>query len=110
MQSLATFRGPKPEVKGNLDRTKLLQPMTVQDYGKQLARQWGLQSVSSREADYPAGKGLLWQYGSDYMRYRTLLLVQGQAGYTLTCEIPSDDFLQYIVDCEKIMRSLQIEQ
>jgi len=59
--------------------------------------------------DYPAGHGLLWQYGSDYMRYRTLLLVRGQAGYVLTCQIPSEQYLEYIVDCEKIMRSLRIE-
>jgi hypothetical protein len=59
--------------------------------------------------DYPAGHGLLWQYGGDYMRFRTLLLVREQAGYTLTCQSPSEQYLQYLVDCEKIMRSLQIQ-
>ena len=29
---------------------------------------------------------LLWQYGGDYMRYRTLLLVRGDTGYALACE------------------------
>jgi len=104
-ESLVTFRGPKPEVRGSLDRTKLVPGMTLQDFGKQTARQWGLQQVSSREANYPAGHALVWQYGGDYMRYRTLLLIKDGAGYTLTCEIPADDYLQYIVDCEKIMRA-----
>ena len=52
---------------------------------------------------------LLWQYGSDYTRYRSLLLVRDSAGYVVTCQMPAEQFLQYVVDCEKIMRSLQIQ-
>ena len=65
--------------------------------------------VYAREAEYPAGHGLVWQFGGDYVRYRRLLLVRGNAGYTLTCQIPADQWLQYLVDCEKVMRSLQIQ-
>jgi len=81
----------------------------VQDFAKQVARQWGVQEAVTRDVDYPAGHGLLWQYGGDYQRFRTLLLVRGSAGYALMCQMNSDQYLQYIVDCEKIMRSLQIQ-
>jgi predicted Zn-dependent protease len=109
VQSLVAFKGPAPEVRGNLQRIRLSRPMGVQEFARQMAKQWGLQEVLSRDVDYPAGHGLLWQYGGDYMRYRTLLLVRGEAGYALACQIPSEQFLQYIVDCERIMRSLQIQ-
>jgi predicted Zn-dependent protease len=108
-QNLVAFVGPKPEVRGNLQRIKLPQEMGVQDFAKQIARQWGIREVTGRDVDYPAGHGLLWQYGGDYMRYRTLLLVRGPVGYVVTCQIPSEEYLQYIVDCERIMRSLRIE-
>ena len=39
----------------------------------------------------------------------TTVLVRGDVGYALACQIPSEQFLQYIVDCEHIMRSLQIQ-
>jgi predicted Zn-dependent protease len=108
-QSLVGFTGPKPEIRGTLVRTKLPKEMGVQDFAKQVAKQWGLQEASTREVEYPGGHGILWQYGGDYTRYRTLLLVRGKAGYTLTCQTPEDQFLQYVVDCEKIMRSFQID-
>jgi predicted Zn-dependent protease len=109
-QSLVTFSAPQPEIRGTIVRTKLPQEMGVQDFGKQTARQWGMREPPpGREVDYPAGHGLLWQYGGDYMRYRTLLLVRGNVGYTVTCQMPEEQYLQYVVDCEKIMRSLQIE-
>jgi predicted Zn-dependent protease len=107
--SLVNFKGPAPEVRGNLQRVLLPQPIGVQEFAKQMGKQWGLTEALSRDVDYPAGHGLLWQYGSDYMRYRTLLLVRGKAGYALACQIPAEQYLQYIVDCERIMRSLTIE-
>jgi predicted Zn-dependent protease len=107
--SLVAFTGPVPEVRGNLQRHKLSREMGVQDFAKQISQSWGVREASVREAEYPAGHGQVWQYGSDYTRYRTLMLVRGSAGYTLICQIPADTYLQYIVDCEKIMRSLQIQ-
>ncbi|HVO32849.1 MAG TPA: M48 family metalloprotease [Elusimicrobiota bacterium] len=110
IQSLVTFVGPKPEIRGNLQRTKLSQEMGVTEYAKQVVKQLGIQGgVTSRESEYPAGHGLLIQYGGDYVRYRALLIVRGPFGYTLTCQMPSDDYLQYVVDCERIMRSLTIQ-
>jgi len=109
IESLVGFVGPIPEVRGNLQRIRLSHPVGVQEFAKQMAKQWGLSEALSRDVDYPAGHGLLWQYGGDYLRYRTLLLVRGDAGYALACQIPSEKFLQYIVDCERIMRSLQIQ-
>ncbi len=109
-ETLVTFVGPKPEVRGNLQRTKLPQEMGVQEFSKQTTRQLGIQGgITGREGEYPAGHGLVLQYGGDYMRYRALLLVRGKTGYTVTCQMPADDYLQYVVDCERIMRSLQIE-
>lgn len=108
-QTLVAFSGPAPEVRGLLQRFRLNQDMGVQDFAKQVARQWGVQEAVARDVDYPAGHGLLWQYGGDYMRFRTLLLVRDQAGYALMCQMPSEQYFQYIVDCEKIMRSLQIQ-
>jgi hypothetical protein len=96
-------------VRGTLQRIKLPHPMGVQDFSKEMAKQWGLSEVLTRDVDYPAGHGLLWQYGGSYDRYRTLLLVRDQAGYSLSCQIPSEQFFQYVVDCERIMRSLQIK-
>ena len=109
MESLVKFVGPIPEVRGSLQRIRLPQAMGVQEFAKQMARQWGIAEALTRDVDYPAGHGLLWQYGSDYMRFRTLLLVRGSTGYALACQIPSDKFFQYIIDCERIMRSLQIQ-
>jgi predicted Zn-dependent protease len=108
-QTLVTMTGPAPEVRGHLQRFRLTQEMGVQEFAKQVARQWGVQEAVTREVDYPAGHGLLWQYGGDYMRYRTLLIVRGQAGYALMCQAPAEQYLQYLVDCEKIMRSLVIQ-
>jgi predicted Zn-dependent protease len=109
MQSLVAFKGPASEVSGNLQRVRLPHAIGVQEFSRQMAKQWGLSEVLSRDVDYPAGHGLLWQYGGDYMRYRTLLLVRGNAGYALACQIPTEQFYQYLVDCERIMRSLQIQ-
>ncbi len=109
IESLVAFKGPIAQVRGNLQRVHLPHAIGVQEFSKQMAKQWGLQEVLSRDVDYPAGHGLLWQYGGDYMRYRTLLLVRGNAGYALACQMPTEQFLQYIVDCERIMRSLKIE-
>ena|SRR5579872_4816448 len=103
------FVGPVPEVRGDLARTRLPGEMGVQDFAKQFGRQNGIHDVTARDVDYPAGHGLLWQYGGDYMRYRTLLLVRGSFGYSLTCQLPSEQYLQYVVDCERVMRSLQIQ-
>jgi len=103
------FTGPVPEVRGNLVRFPLSHEMGVQDFAKQVARQWGVQEAAVRDVDYPAGHGLLWQYGGDYQRFRTLLLVRGSAGFALLCQSTSELYLQYLVDCEKIMRSLQIQ-
>ncbi len=108
-QTLVSFSGPVPEVRGVLERFPLQTETGVQDFAKQVARQWGVQEVAARDVDYPAGHGLLWQYGGDYQRFRTLLLVRGNGGYALMCQMNSDVYLQYIVDCEKIMRSLQIQ-
>jgi hypothetical protein len=108
-ETLVAFTGPVPEVRGNLMRFHLAHEMGVQDFAKQVARQWGVQEAAVRDVDYPAGHGLLWQYGGDYERFRTLLLVRGDAGYALLCQSTSDLYLQYLVDCEKIMRSLQIQ-
>lgn len=108
-QSLVAFSGPVPEVRGFLERFPLQGETGVQDFAKQVARQWGVQEAATRDVDYPAGHGLLWQYGGDYLRFRTLLLVRGPAGYALMCQMNSDQYLQYLVDCEKIMRSLQIQ-
>jgi predicted Zn-dependent protease len=108
-ETLVSFSGPVPEVRGNLARYPLHQETGVQDFAKQVAKQWGVQEAAVRDVDYPAGHGLLWQYGGDYQRFRTLLLVRGDAGYTLMCQSTSDLYLQYLVDCEKIMRSLQIQ-
>ena len=107
--TLVSFTGPVPEVRGILERFPLHQETGVQDFAKQVARQWGVQEAAVRDVDYPAGHGLLWQYGGDYERFRTLLLVRGNAGYAVMCQSTSDLYLQYIVDCEKIMRSLQIQ-
>lgn len=109
LQSLVGFVGPIPEVRGNLQRHRLTHSGGVQEFSKQLSRQWGVTNPVSRDVDYPAGHGLIWQYGGNYIKYRTLLLVRGDVGYTLVCQIPSDDYLQYLVDCERIMRSLQIQ-
>ena len=103
------FVGPDPAVRGDLLRTRLPGEMGVQDFAKQFGRQNGIHDVTARDVDYPAGHGLLWQYGGDYMRYRTLLLVRGSVGYSLTCQLPSEQYLQYVVDCERVMRSLQIQ-
>ena len=107
--TLVSFSGPVPEVRGMLERFPLHQETGVQDFAKQVARQWGVQEAAVRDVDYPAGHGLLWQYGGDYERFRTLLLVRGDAGYAVMCQSTSDLYLQYLVDCEKIMRSLQIQ-
>jgi predicted Zn-dependent protease len=109
MESLVAFKGPAAQVRGSLQRIKLPHPQGVQDFARSMAKQWGLQEVLTRDVDYPAGHGLLWQYGGDYMRYRTLVLVRGDYGYTVSCQVPTEQFFQYLVDCEKIMRSLQIE-
>jgi predicted Zn-dependent protease len=108
-QNLVTISGPAPEVRGSLQRYKLPDTIGVQDFAKQVARQLGVQEASGRESEYPAGHGMVLQYTDGYLRYRTLLLVRGNEGYTVMCQIPSEQYLQYIVDCEKIMRSLQIE-
>lgn len=108
-QTLVAFSGPEPEVRGTLSRFRLTRETGVQEFAKQLARQWGVPEAVVRDVDYPAGHGLLWQYGGDYMRFRTLLLVREHAGYALMCQMPSEQYLQYLVDCEKIMRSLQIQ-
>jgi predicted Zn-dependent protease len=111
IQSLVGFVGPVEEVQGYLQRYPLGHATGVQDFSKQTGRQWGIppDQITSRDVDYPAGHGLLWQYGNNYMRYRTLLLVRGATGYALVCQIPNEQYLQYIVDCERIMRSLQIQ-
>ncbi len=108
-QTLVSISGPVPEVRGVLQRFPLQGETGVKDFAKQVARQWGVQEAVTRDVDYPAGHGLLWQYGGDYLRFRTLLLVRGSAGYALMCQMNSDVYLQYLVDCEKIMRSLQIQ-
>jgi hypothetical protein len=108
-QSLVTFAGPVPEVRGTLERFPLQHETGVQDFAKQVARQWGVQEASVRDVDYPAGHGLMWQYGGDYERFRTLLLVRAHAGYALMCQMNAEQYIQYLVDCEKIMRSLQIQ-
>ena len=108
-QSLVTFNGPAPEVRGSLQRMKLPSAIGVQEFAKQIARQWGIQEASGRESEYPAGHGMVLQYGDGFLKYRTLLLVRDQDGYSVMCQIPAEQYLQYIVDCEKIMRSLQIE-
>jgi len=108
-QSLVSFSGPVPEVRGLLQRFPLPHETGVQEFAKQVARKWGVQEAATRDVDYPAGHGLLWQYGGDYQRFRTLLLVRGNAGYALMCQMNTDVYLQYLVDCEKIMRSLQIQ-
>ena len=108
-ETLVGFAGPVPEVRGNLQRFRLGHEIGVQEFAKQVARQWGVQEAAVRDVDYPAGHGLLWQYGGDYERFRTLLLVRGDAGYAVMCQSTSELYLQYLVDCEKIMRSLQIQ-
>lgn len=108
-ETLVGFAGPAPGVRGNLMRIPLSHEIGVQEFAKQVARQVGVQEAAVRDVDYPAGHGLLWQYGGDYERFRTLLLVRGEAGYVLMCQSTSDLYLQYLVDCEKIMRSLQIQ-
>ena len=108
VQSLVGFVGPIDEVRGELLRTPLPRSMSVQEFAKEYARQTGIHDVLAREVEYPAGHGLLWQYGGSYLRYRTLILVHGKVGYTMTCQIPEEQFLQYVVDCEKIFRSLQL--
>lgn len=108
-QTLVTMTGPAPEVRGSLQRVKIPSDMGVQEFSKQVARQWGIPEANTRETEYPAGHGLVMQYGGGFLRYRTLLIVRDGAGYTVMCQIPSEQYLQYIVDCEKIMRSLQIE-
>jgi len=109
IQSLVGFVGPKDEVRGTLQRYKLADEMGVQDFASLMRKQWGFPDFPSRDVEYPAGHGLLWQYGSSYFKYRSLLLVRGSYGYVITCQIPVDDYFQYIVDCEKIMRSFKIE-
>lgn len=106
---LVGFTGPIPAVRGDLIRTRLPQAMGVSDFSKQFGRQNGIHDVVARDVDYPAGHGLLWQYGDDYMRYRTLLLVREDQGYALVCQLPAEQYLQYVVDCERVMRSLQIQ-
>jgi hypothetical protein len=108
-ESLVGFVGPIADVRGTLQRYPLPHAMGVQEFGKMIARQVGIPEVVARDADYPAGHGLLWQYGGDYLRYRSLLLIREQTGYMMTCQIPSEQYLQYIVDCERVMRSLQIQ-
>jgi predicted Zn-dependent protease len=108
-QTLVAFTGPAPGVRGVLERFPLSQETGVQEFAKQVGRQWGVQDVVARDVDYPAGHGLLWQYGGDYERFRTLLLVRGDSGYALMCQMTSEQYLTYLVDCEKIMRSLQIQ-
>lgn len=110
-QTMVNFYGPDPAVKGNLQRMKIPPDTGVEDFGKQIAKQWGIPpgAVTSRNADYPAGHGLLWQYGGNFLRYRSLLVIRDGSGYIVTCQMPSDTYLQYIVDCEKIMRSFQIQ-
>lgn len=107
--TVVTFSGPAAGVQGSLVRHKLPQEMGVQDFAKRMAKQWGIRDASVRETEYPAGHGMVWQYGGDYMRYRTLLIVRGAVGYALTCQMPADAYLQHIVDCEKIMRSFEIQ-
>lgn len=109
LQTLVAFTGPAQEVRGFLQRFRLPQEMGVQEFAKMVARQWGVQEANVRESEYPAGHGLVWQYGGNYMRFRTLLLVRGGSGYALMCQMPSELYLQYLVDCEKIMRSFQIQ-
>ena len=109
LDALVGFTGPLPEVRGELRRYRLPRAMGVQEFGKIVAKQLGVADALARDVDYPAGHGQLWQYGGDYQRFRTLLLVRGQAGYSLACQIPTDQYLQYLVDCERIMRSLQIQ-
>ena len=89
-ETLVTFTGPIPEVRGLLQRFHLPQETGVQDFAKQVAREWGVQEATVRDVDYPAGHGLLWQYGGDYQRFRTLLLVRGDSGYALMCQSTSD--------------------
>jgi len=108
-QSLVTYTGPAPEVRGALQRVKLPEAMGVQEFTKLMARQWGVAEASTREGEYPAGHGVVLQYGGNYMRFRTLLIVREKAGYTASCQIPAEQYYQYIVDCEKIMRSLRID-
>src|SRR5262249_21946785 len=60
VESLVAFKGPVPEVRGTLQRIRLPRPMGVQDFSKQMAKQWGISEVLSRDVDYPAGHGLLW--------------------------------------------------
>jgi len=108
-QSLVTFNGPVPEVRGSLQRFRLSDSMGVQDFTKQTARQWGIPEAIQREGEYPAGHGIVLQYGGGYTRYRTLFIVRDRVGYATMCQIPSEQYLQYIVDCEKIMRSLVID-
>ena len=62
-QSLVAFSGPVPEVHGMLERFHLPQEMGVQEFAKQVSRQWGVQDAVTRDVDYPAGHGSLWQYG-----------------------------------------------
>lgn len=108
-QYLVSFTGPIPAVRGNLQRYKLATEMGASDFAKQTAKQWGVQDASVREAEYPAGHGYVWKYGGDYMRYLALFLVRNQSGYVVTCQMPSDEYLQYVLGCEKIMRSLEIK-
>ena len=108
-ESLVVFNGPVAGVRGALQRMKMPSELGVQDFTKQIMRQWGVQQASARETEYPAGHGMVLQYGDELSKYRTLLLTRGPDGYTLMCQIPEEQYLQYIVDCEKIMRSLQIQ-
>lgn len=108
-QTLVTFSGPAPEVRGSLQRIRLPEEMGVQDFAKQFARQSGIAEAATRESEYPAGHGMVLQYGGGFLRYRTLLVVRGQVGYAVMCQLPQEEYLQYIVDCEKVMRSLEID-
>lgn len=107
--NLCTFNGPAPEIRGSLQRLKVPDGMGVQEFTKQVMKQNGIQEASARESEYPAGHGMVIQYSDGYLQYRELLIVRGNAGYTVLIQIPAEQYLQYIVDCEKIMRSLQIE-
>jgi predicted Zn-dependent protease len=108
IQYLVGFVGPVQDVRGKLQQFPLTEQVGIQEFSKQISKQWNVQVDTQREVDYPAGHGIMWQYGDD-IRYRTLLLIRGQTGYALQCQIPSDHYFDYLFDCESIMRSFRFD-
>lgn len=91
-------------------------PLTSAQWAQKIENGMNMKKRMGREVEYPCGHSYVSTYeGRDRMGrpayYKTLYIVQNRAGkkpvgFSISCAAPEENYLDYLVDFEKIMRSL----